>query len=148
MNEGFNEDAPNLPVRELARKYGMTRYKVCKALSEMGIMKDAGMTYKKLTSEDKEDFREDVKTMTVENLAVKWRVRQSAIYNWMKIMGLCKRMVATNNSIPYKGFKIYRSRGSWFIQGSALAHSKKGALCKFIDTYLRRTGKEAGEYAT
>lgn len=89
--------------------------------------------------------------MTAQEVADLWEISKDTVYAWAARLGVVTKRPpfirverVKNNSFRYRGFNLYRVDGIWHIKGSELVHPTKDTIKKFIDTYLRRTGQEAG----
>ena len=96
------------------------------------------------------NLKEDIQKMTADEAGKKWGAAANTIYFWARKLDIqVKRKPACRRpSLKHRGFVIFKSKGHWFMEGSIMCHSKKEIVMKFIDTYLRRTGKMEGKYAT
>lgn len=95
---------------------------------------------------------EDFDRMTPKQMAGKWNVTWRCLRNWRRELD-CKLKPDPNRAdhkymSTYRGFNVSVQQGGHYsIEGSGLCTSSMKIAKRVIDTYLRRTGKEAGEYA-
>lgn len=106
------------------------------------------LTLNGLTYHQKQELKQDAKVLKTIEIAKKWGISQPSVRKWAAKLGyklevqrlpIGQRRDKKTIQI-YRGFEMILFDKVWRLKGTAMMHSQKETLMKFVDAYLKRAG--------